>query len=74
MRRAKGMKPLPLPVQGAGDALGDLRVLLGFDGEEHDDFWALVVGYMFAALRPKKPYFVASSRVTRGRASRPRRR
>ena len=58
MRRAPGMLPLPLPVQGAGAALGDLRILLGFDGAEHDEFWALFVGYMFAALRPTLPYFV----------------
>ena len=32
--------------------------MLGFDGAEHDEFWALFVGYMFAALRPTLPYFV----------------
>jgi hypothetical protein len=58
MRRSEGMLPLPLPVQGAGNALGDLRILLGFDGAEHDAFWALFVGFMFAALRPIPPYFV----------------
>ena len=32
--------------------------MLGFDGAEHEEFWALFVGYMFAALRPTLPYFV----------------
>jgi hypothetical protein len=58
MRRAPGMQPLPLPVQGAGDALGDLRRLLNFDAVEHASFWALFVGFMFASLRPVLPYFV----------------
>jgi hypothetical protein len=58
MRRAPGMQPLPLPVQGAGDALGDLRRVLHFDDTAHASFWALYVGYMFAALRPVPPYFV----------------
>ena len=48
MRRAKDMRPLPLPVQGAGDALGDLRELLGFAGEDHAAFWALFVGAALA--------------------------
>jgi hypothetical protein len=58
MLRADGMLPLPLPVQGAGDALGDLRRVLGFDAPEHGQFWALYVGFMFAALRPTPPYFL----------------
>jgi hypothetical protein len=58
LRRAEGMKPLPLPVQGAGDALGKLRELLGFAGAELDAFWSLLVGFMFACLRPVSPYFV----------------
>ena len=58
MRRAPGMQPLPLPVEGGGDALGELRRLLNFEGTEHASFWALFVGFMFAALRPVAPYFV----------------
>jgi hypothetical protein len=34
MRRVDGMYPLPMPVIGAGDALGDLRKLLGFNGTD----------------------------------------
>ena len=58
LRRAAGMKPLPLPVVDPGDALAELRTLLGFDGEAHAAFWSLYVGFMFAALRPVSPYFV----------------
>ena len=58
LRRGKDMRPLPLPVQGAGNALGELRALLGFAGEDHAAFWALFVGFMFAAIRPVPPYFV----------------
>ncbi len=52
LRRADGMQPLSEPVEFAGEALTELRTLLGFDGEEHAAFWTLYVGYMFAALRP----------------------
>jgi hypothetical protein len=58
LRRGKGMMPLPLPEQGAGPALDDLRVLLSFDDADYDAFWALFVGFTFSCLRPVLPYFV----------------
>ena len=70
MRRAPGMRPLPLPVQGAGDALGELRGLLGFDGAEHDAFWALFVGFMFSACAPTRRTSCSGSPASRGRARR----
>jgi len=50
--RADGMLPLPLPVVAAGGALGELRKLLGLGGSEHDGLWGLLVGFVFACLRP----------------------
>jgi hypothetical protein len=58
LRRAPGMLPLSLPEQGAGPALDDLRILLGFDGADCDAFWPLFVGFLFSCLRPAGPYFV----------------
>jgi DNA-binding XRE family transcriptional regulator len=58
LRRGQGMQPLPEPVEFGGAALDELRSRLGFDGADHDAFWALYVGFMFAALRPAPPYFV----------------
>ena len=57
-RRSKDMLPLPLPVVAAGDALAELRTVLKFESEEHNTFWTLYVGFMFATLRPVPPYFI----------------
>jgi hypothetical protein len=49
-RRAKGMLPLPEPVQGG--SVEDLRRFVNVS----DDDWPLVLGWLLAALRPSGPY------------------
>jgi hypothetical protein len=55
MRRAAGMRPLPLPISG-GNAWSELRDRLGLADREHARLWALVVGFSFACLRPGPGY------------------
>ena len=65
MRRVDGMYPLPMPVLAPGDALGELRDLLGFT--EHKVLWAQLVGFEFACLRPRPPYFLLGLFEEQGR-------
>lgn len=49
-RRARGMEPLPYPVEGG--TLGELRPFVNVS----DDDWALVLGWLVQAISPRGPY------------------
>jgi hypothetical protein len=50
-RRSKGALPLPEPVRGG--SVNDLRPFVNVRDESN---WLLLLGYMFAAMRPRGPY------------------
>lgn len=62
-RRAKAMKPLPLPVRGG--SLGELR---SFVNVADDEDFALYVGWLIGALRPGKPVPVLAPNGEQGSA------
>jgi hypothetical protein len=64
LRRGGGVLPLPMPVHPAGNALAELRALLGLSG--HDALWALVLGSCspaFARAAATRCWSCAASRA-----------
>ncbi len=52
-RRPRGLRPLPVPVRGAGDGWGALQAVLHVAGDRD---WTLLVAWLIGALHPFGPY------------------
>jgi hypothetical protein len=62
-RRAKGMRPLPVPV--VGGSVEELRRFVNLDTEAD---WVLLISWLLAAFRPRGPYPLAGLHGEHGSA------
>src|SRR5262249_10901387 len=63
VRRAKGMRPLPVPEPG-----GSIIELRRFINIESEDDWVLLVAYLVGSLRPRGPFPIAALHGQQGSA------